>query len=143
MQESIVTVNAGSIPSPQERQADTVIVGAGAAGLFAALVAARRGASVLLLERDLSGPSNLLVSGGLFPGAGSRLQRAGGVEDSAEQFAADVTAKAQGIVDAPVLAAIARQTAPAIHFLIELRPNSPRRNQSSPRKADTDHSRVK
>jgi fumarate reductase flavoprotein subunit len=119
MQESIVTVNAGSIPSPQERQADTVIVGAGAAGLFAALVAARRGASVLLLERDLGGPSNLLVSGGLFPGAGSRLQRAGGVEDSAEQFAADVTAKAQGIVDAPVLAAIARQTAPAIHFLID------------------------
>ncbi len=111
--------SCGSLPSPHERHADAVIVGAGAAGLFAALVAARRGAQVILLERDLAGPSNLLVSGGLFPGAGSRLQQAGGVEDSAERFAADVRAKAQGIVDEPVLAAIARQTAPAIHFLID------------------------
>jgi fumarate reductase flavoprotein subunit len=108
-----------SLSNPADRTADIVIVGAGAAGLFSALVAARRGASVILLERDLNGPSNLLVSGGLFPGAGSRFQREAGVEDSPELFAADVTAKAQGIVDPPILAAIAKQTAPAIHFLID------------------------
>ena len=108
-----------SLSSPADRSADIVIVGAGAAGLFTALVAAHRGASVILLERDLHGPSNLLVSGGLFPGAGTRFQREAGVEDSPERFAADVTAKAQGIVDPPILAAIARQTAPAIDFLID------------------------
>jgi fumarate reductase flavoprotein subunit len=106
-------------PRGDSSSADIIIVGAGAAGLFCALVAARRGASVIILERDLHGPSNLLVSGGLFPGAGTRFQREAGVADSPEQFAADVTAKAQGIVDPPILAAIARKTAPAIDFLID------------------------
>jgi len=99
--------------------ADLIVVGAGAAGLFGALVAAQRGAAVLLLERDLDGPSNLLVSGGLFPGAGSRWQAAAGIADSADRFAADVTAKAGGVVEAPVLAAIAAQSAPSVHFLAD------------------------
>ena len=33
-----------------------------------------------MLERDIAGPSNLLVSGGLFPGAGTRLQQAVGID---------------------------------------------------------------
>jgi fumarate reductase flavoprotein subunit len=102
-----------------QTDADLIVVGAGAAGLFSALVAAQRGAGVLLLERDLDGPSNLLVSGGLFPDAGSRLQAAAGITDSAARFAADVTAKAGGAVDAPVLVAIAAQSAPAVHFLTD------------------------
>lgn len=106
-------------PARSDPNAHSIIVGAGAAGLFAALVAARRGVTVLLLERDLNGPSNLLVSGGLFPGAGTRFQAEAGVIDSPERFAADVTAKAEGIVDPPILDAIARQTAPAVHFLID------------------------
>ena len=99
--------------------ADVIVVGAGAAGLFGALVAAQRGAAVLLLERDLAGPSNLQISGGLFPGAGTRFQTEVGIIDSADRFAADVTAKADGAVDPPVLAAIAGQTAPAVHFLVD------------------------
>jgi len=100
-------------------QADLLIAGAGAAGMMAALVAAHHGASVRLLERDPGGPSNLLVSGGLFPGAGTRFQAAAGIHDSAEQFAADVHVKAAGVVDPPVLAAIAAQGAPAVHFLAD------------------------
>ena len=41
------------------RDADAVILGAGAAGMMGALAAAHGGANVLLLEKDLSGPSNL------------------------------------------------------------------------------------
>lgn len=104
--------------SPQP-DADLLVAGAGAAGLFGALVAAHHGASVLLLERDLDGPSNLLVSGGLFPGAGTRFQRDAGITDSPELFAQDVTTKADGKVDAPVLVAIAAQTAPTVHFLAD------------------------
>jgi fumarate reductase flavoprotein subunit len=76
-----------------ERDADAIVAGAGAAGLMAALAAAHAGADVLLLDRDLGGPSNLLVSGGLFPAAGSRYQRDAGIEDSPARFAADVRAK--------------------------------------------------
>lgn len=102
-----------------QANADLIVVGAGAAGMFGALRAAHGGARVLMLERDIAGPSNLLVSGGLFPGAGTRLQQAVGIEDSPERFAADVSDKAGGVVDAPILSVIAAQTAPAVHFLID------------------------
>jgi len=101
-------------------QADLIVAGAGAAGMMAALVAAHHGASTLLLERDPGGPSNLMVSGGLFPGAGTRYQAQAGIADSAERFAADAHAKADGLVDPPVLAAIAAQSAPAVHFLADV-----------------------
>jgi fumarate reductase flavoprotein subunit len=58
-----------------------------------ALAAAHAGARVLLLEKDLAGPSNLLVSGGLFPGAGTRWQREAGIADDAAAFARDIRAK--------------------------------------------------
>jgi len=106
-----------SIPTPQ---ADLLVAGAGAAGMMAALVAAHQGASVLLLERDPGGPSNLLVSGGLFPGAGTRYQAQAGIADDADRFATDAHAKAGGVVDPPVLAAIAAQSAPAVHFLADV-----------------------
>ena len=66
--------------------ADAIVIGAGAAGMMAALAAAHGGARVLVLERDLAGQSNLLVSGGLFPGAGTRWQREAGIDDDATPF---------------------------------------------------------
>ncbi len=98
---------------------DLLIAGAGAAGMFAALAAAHGGASVLLLERDLHGPSNLKVSGGLFPGAGTRMQAEAGVQDSAAQFAADIHNKASGAVDSEVLHAIAGASTDCVHFLAD------------------------
>ena len=41
-----------------------VVIGAGAAGLLAALTAARRGARVVLLERTKDGGRKILISGG-------------------------------------------------------------------------------
>ena len=106
-----------SISTPH---ADLLVAGAGAAGMMAALVAAHHGASVLLLERDPGGPSNLMVSGGLFPGAGTRYQAQAGIADDPDRFAGDAHAKAGGAVDPPVLAAIAAQSAPAVHFLADV-----------------------
>jgi fumarate reductase flavoprotein subunit len=102
------------------QDADLLIAGAGAAGMMAALVAAHHGAAVVLLERDPGGPSNLLVSGGLFPGAGTRHQAELGIQDNAASFARDARDKAGGIVDGPILEAIAEQTAPAVHFLTDV-----------------------
>ena len=44
--------------------ADIVVVGAGAAGLMAAIFAARAGGRVLLLERTHDGGRKILISGG-------------------------------------------------------------------------------
>lgn len=66
---------------------DVVVVGAGAAGLSAAISAAEAGADVTVLERfgGVGGASAL--SGGLiYLGGGTDLQRACGVEDTADEM---------------------------------------------------------
>ena len=100
--------------------ADAIVIGAGAAGMMGALAAAQRGAQILLLEKDLAGPSNLLVSGGLFPGAGTRWQRAAGIDDSGPAFARDIRAKGGATTNETIVEAIAARTADAAHFLADV-----------------------
>jgi fumarate reductase flavoprotein subunit len=102
------------------RDADVIVVGAGAAGMMGALAAAHRGAQVLLLEKDLAGPSNLLVSGGLFPGAGTRWQREAGVEDSPARFAKDIRDKGGDSTNENIVEAVAGRCADAAHFLADV-----------------------
>ena len=103
-----------------DRDADAIVAGAGAAGLAAALAAAHAGADVLLLDRDLGGPSNLLVSGGLFPCAGSRYQHAAGIEDSPALFAADIRAKGGPAVNEAIVDAVAARSADVAPFLADV-----------------------
>ena len=102
------------------RDADAIVVGAGAAGMMGALAAANSGAEVLLLEKDLAGPSNLLVSGGLFPGAGTRWQRAARLEDSGPAFARDIRSKGGASTNQTIVDAVAARTADACHFLADV-----------------------
>jgi fumarate reductase flavoprotein subunit len=99
--------------------ADAIVIGAGAAGMMGALAAAHRGAQVLLLEKDLAGPSNLLVSGGLFPGAGTRWQRAAGLEDGPAAFARDIRAKGGDSANEAIVEAVATRCGDAVHFLAD------------------------
>ncbi len=103
-----------------EHAADVIVVGAGAAGLMGALVAAHHGANVLLLERDLAGSSNFLVSGGLFPAAGSRYQRAACIDDSPALFALDIRAKGGAAVNKAILDVLAARSVDATHFLADV-----------------------
>lgn len=96
-----------------------VVIGAGACGLTAALSLAEQGVDVLVLERDEHPSGSTSLSAGLIPAAGTRLQREKGVEDSAEQFAADITAKAHGLNDPVVVRAIAEASGPTIDWLID------------------------
>lgn len=100
-------------------QADAVVIGAGAAGMMGALVAAQRGARVQLLEADLDGPSNLRVSGGLFTGAGTRWQREAGIQDEPALFARDIRAKAAGTANEAIVDVVARRCGEAIDFLAD------------------------
>jgi len=110
------------LPATQARfefSVPVVIVGAGACGLTAALTLADRGIESLVLERDSHASGSTSLSAGLIPAAGTRLQRASDIEDSAARFAADIRAKARAGNDPAVVQAIAEIAAPTIDWLIE------------------------
>ena len=94
-----------------------VIVGAGACGLVAALAAREAGAEVLVLERDQSPAGSTSLSSGFIPAAGTRYQRAAGIDDSPELFAADVMRKNHGEADPRIVEAACRGIGPTLEWL--------------------------
>jgi fumarate reductase flavoprotein subunit len=96
-----------------------LIVGAGAAGLCAALAAKESGVDSVLIERDAVPSGSTALSAGLIPAAGTRFQRAKGIVDSPQLFAADIQRKAKGQNDAAVVDAVARGAAPLIEWLAD------------------------
>jgi fumarate reductase flavoprotein subunit len=66
------------------RDFDVAVIGAGAAGLAAAVAAADAGASVIVLEAGEKVGGSSRLSGGHFFAAGTSVQRAAGIEDSAD-----------------------------------------------------------
>src|SRR5690349_3079952 len=80
-----------------------LIVGAGAAGLCAALAANEAGADAVLIERDAVPRGSTALSAGLIPAAGTRFQRERGIEDSPKLFADDIARKSHGEADAKLV----------------------------------------
>jgi succinate dehydrogenase/fumarate reductase flavoprotein subunit len=83
---------APRLPAKWDRDADVVVIGAGATGLPAAIVAREAGCSVILVEaeRDIGG--HAIISGGNIPlGGGTSVQKKYGIEDSPDLLFRDLT----------------------------------------------------
>ncbi|MDP3546746.1 MAG: FAD-dependent oxidoreductase [Phreatobacter sp.] len=104
---------------PFEFTVPVAIIGGGAAGLCAALAAKEAGAEPVVFERDALPQGSTALSAGLIPAAGTTAQRAAGIADSIEAFAADIQAKAHGEADPVVLKAVTKGAGPAIDWLTE------------------------
>lgn len=75
-----------------DRVADVVVVGSGAAGLPAAIMAREQGASVIVLDENYDIGGHGMVSGGNIPlGGGTSLQKKYGIQDSADHVYLDHT----------------------------------------------------
>ncbi len=96
-----------------------VIAGAGACGLSAALAAQEAGAEPLVIERDPRPSGSTGMSYGAICAAGSRLQRAAGIHDSAEALYEDILAITQEQTDPALARIIADNAAPAIDWLVD------------------------
>jgi len=114
----VSTVELDSVGDWNAR-APLLIIGAGAAGLCAALAAKEAGVEAVVFERDAVPSGSTALSAGLVPAAGTRFQRAKGVADNADRLAADIQRKAHGEALAALVETIARGSAPLIEWLAE------------------------
>jgi len=86
-----VAVSAeGAEPAVQDY--DVVVVGAGGAGMCAAIEAKNAGAKVVLLEKMSFVGGNTLISGAEYAAPGNWIQKKEGIEDSADKHFADTMA---------------------------------------------------
>ena len=99
---------------------DLVVVGAGG-GLAGALRAAEHGLDVLVVEADehFRRGNNTSMSTAMVPGAGTRFQRAAGIDDSPARFLADVDAKTAGEADPTVARALTAVSAELVEWLAD------------------------
>lgn len=75
-----------------QREVDIVVVGAGAAGLPAAIAARDLGASVLVVEQNFDiGGQAMISGGGCYLGGGTSLQRSQGIDDNPDKVFRDWT----------------------------------------------------
>ena len=75
-----------------DRQADVVVIGAGAGGFAAAIAARDQGVSVMLVEQNFDIGGRAILSGGAcYLGGGTWLQKEAGIEDSPEAVFYDWT----------------------------------------------------
>jgi flavocytochrome c len=99
--------------------APLVIIGAGAAGLCAALAAHEAGVETVVLERDSMPRGSTALSAGLIPAAGTRFQKLLGIADSPALFATDLKRKAHDEADPAIVDLIAREAGPTIEWLTD------------------------
>ncbi|GGB09429.1 FAD-dependent oxidoreductase [Allosediminivita pacifica] len=106
-------------PGGFDIEVPVVVVGAGAAGLAAALAARDAGVEVILLERDEVPRGSTSMSQGYACAAGSRIQREAGVEDDPDTFYADIMARSKGQADPRIARTIAENSGPVIDWLMD------------------------
>ena len=98
---------------------DVVVVGAGGAGLSAAVEAAQSGAKVVVIEKTMFAGGNTLVSGGGLNVPGTEQQIANGIEDSVELFTEDTIKGGDNENDPELVKVMAENALDAANWLID------------------------
>ena len=98
-------------------EADVVVVGAGGAGLSAAITAAEAGAKVIVIEKMPAVGGNTMISGGEMAAPGNWLQKAEGIEDDVETFFNDMMKGGDNEGDPEVVRIVAENALNAAEWL--------------------------
>jgi urocanate reductase len=135
--------NAQGAPQRWDRSADVVVIGAGVAGLPAAITARDHGASVIMVDENYDiGGRGILSGGRVHLGGGHALQQKAGIKDSPDQVFADWTRHDTADArysDRDLVRVFADENVPTFNFLIENgvkfseRPIGPERASTVPR----------
>ncbi|MEQ5837527.1 FAD-dependent oxidoreductase [Marinobacter sp. NFXS9] len=96
-----------------------VIIGGGACGLVAGLAAKSLGVEAVILERDATPRGSTYMSSGFVPAAGTRFQRAAGVDDSPATMADDIQRKNHHEADPAIARRLSEASAAVIEWLAD------------------------
>jgi fumarate reductase flavoprotein subunit len=102
-----------------DSETDVLVVGAGGCGLVAALAAHAGGASVAVVEKLERLAGNTALSTASIPAAGTRFQRAAGIDDDAARLAEDLRRKSGPHDMEPLAARLADISAELIEWLVD------------------------
>lgn len=106
-------------PPSRVEEYDVVIVGAGCAGLTAAISASDKGAKVIVLERYSQPRGNTIHAGGIFSAADTFVQKEQGFSDSAEELFCDMMKVSGGRGDTELTEFFAQQSSSVIRWLTQ------------------------
>ncbi len=98
---------------------DIIIVGAGTAGLPAAIFAARRGARVLLIDAAKVVGGTLHLANGQVSAGGTKFQKSKGIIDSPDQHFADVMHVTHGLADPDIVRLTVDQAPATMDWLLD------------------------
>ncbi len=107
--------------SAEEMQADIVVIGAGGAGMTAAIQAVQDGATdVVILEKmPVTGGNTTRSTGGL-NAAGTKYQEEEGIEDSVELFVEDTMKGGKELNDKELVTVMAENSSAAVDWVNEI-----------------------
>ncbi len=109
---------AAAAATPQRRY-DLVIIGAGTAGIPAAIFAAARGASVLVLDAAATIGGTLWLSSAQISAAGTRVQRQQGIVDTPDLFFQDLMRISRGTIDQSIARLAVDNAATTVDWLMD------------------------
>ncbi len=98
---------------------DVVVIGAGFAGLTAAIEAHNCGASVLVLEKMKAPGGNSIISDGGIAAAGTALQRRLNIEDSPELMFRDMMRAGMGLNHPELVRVVAESSAEVVDWSVD------------------------
>src|SRR5688572_25479285 len=123
------SAQAPQTPARWDREADVVVIGAGATGMPAAIVARKAGSSVIVVDANSDIGGHAICSGANIPlGGGTSLQKKAGINDSPDLVFQDLTdwsvvqpngAPDYRYNDKEIIRAFADNCAQTFEFLVE------------------------
>ena len=100
-------------------ETDVAVVGGGACGLIASLAAEEKGVEVMLLEKEKKVGGNTSLSQGMIPAAGTRFQKAAGIDDTPELMAEDIFKKNNYESDSEITFHLCRESKNLVEWLVD------------------------
>lgn len=106
-------------PEKWDEEIDVLVVGAGGAGLSAALSASENGASVILIEKQPFIGGNTLISGGFYNAPGTEIQKTQNIPDSSELFYKQMLSSGKGKNSERLIKVLAEESLDTLTWLIK------------------------